>query len=237
LSPEPSAEPFQLTRAVSPKSPVFLSDRTVPAQKILVFQPAITSDEPLTTSTAVTSQSATLTGRPVMVSTDENETPPEVMRERFLRSFQRRLQESEVQDIVDSARQLLRLSEENLLTDTVFATQGGNVISPSGSQGTVVGNVLIQSVGTKENGLPPGVETVAFRPLGGDNGGRLTPRPVQNVEVRTPAATKGSRVDLGINEEQGPPLLNIEPPPPPLPTNVRSRVVATPTINLMDFVL
>lgn len=237
LRPAVVDESSRLTRAVSPKSSVALSDATVPAPKILSFQPAITTNDSLTTSTAVTSQSATLTGRPVVVSTDETETPPEVIRDRFLRSFNRRLKENEVNDIVESARRLARLLEVHPLTNAVFATREGNVTVPTGSQGTLVGSAIIQTTGIVENGPTLGVETVALRPLDGDNGGHSRPVSVPNDKAKDSEDQERSRIRSQVIANQGPPLLNIDQPRRPLPTNLHSRVVAVPTVNLMDFVL
>ena len=79
-------------------------------------------------------------------------------------------------------------------------------------------------------------EIVAPSPVHGDN--RATTEPIGKAEKSEVGPQNGSRLPVRSPAHAVPPLLNVDHQlRQPLPSNARSRLVAVPTVNMLDLSL
>jgi hypothetical protein len=156
-------------------------------------------------------------------------------RQRVFEAFQRRVRSGAIHDFAEQARQVVRSLEAHPLTQTGSLTE---VITHQNVRfGGVASTLPIpSSTDFQVNSASFRTETVAQIPSHDDNGVRS--QPVQDREKRSLVSEpeKGPK-NPPLRDVSAPPLLNLNPPQRPLPTNVRSRLVSVSSVNLLDLVL
>ena len=151
-----------------------------------------------------------------------------------IQAFQRNLRELGARTVAGEARKTVELLQQHPLVNsrplptsdpqTLRMERGANDETVTRSTGSVSNNPILRT------------ETVARTPVRGDN--RASTEPIGEAEKRGPQPQNGSRLPARPPVHAIPPLLNVNSQlRQPLPTNARSRLVAVPTVNLLDLVL
>ncbi len=151
-----------------------------------------------------------------------------------IQTFQLKLREAGARTTIEEARKTRDLLQQHPLVNAqpVVLTTPQTLIEKVGSTDETVTRLS----GPVSNRPNLGAEIVARTPVRGDN--RASTEPIGKAERREMGPQNGSRLPARPPAHAVPPLLNVNSQlRQPLPTNAHSRLVAIPTVNLLDLSL
>ena len=216
--PVPETRPKNSPRDLTAEAVV----QSIFSSKALVPQTTVQISKSNETTTTVTFQSKAESPRPVVLLTGSSLPSPRKIAEQSQREFASQLRERGIENFVAEARQSAQIHEVHPLPPQVSEAEG-HIAQP-----------LLVKPPVASFQQP---ETVALNPLRGDNRPQVTAVQGPREENVTPGITTVAKTAPRIGENPVPTLSNLDKLRRILPTNVKSRLLPVPSVNILDLVL
>jgi hypothetical protein len=204
-----------------------------PAPLKLSLKPAINLNQSSNTSTNMVLQNQNLSAQPIVAPSGG--LTPELNRQNAIQAFRRASLELQRTRSVAEARQISDLLSEHPLFRPVSALPA-NPQTLSFEAGSTA-ELVTKLTNAQQNGPTIGTEILARTAIRGDNTLLNPAGRGPEGRVLAPENGNGLLVNPRVNSFPVPPLSNISQLRPSLPTNLRSRLVAVATVNLLDLIL